>query len=255
MLAPLFAAALLLQHPRDSSFFQPPDKVIAAAAIGATATLAAFDERIARWTRKPNVQGDSGRHDLFSAATVINEQPLGIAAVATFAIGRVAGWRTVADVGLHWTESLLATQGIASALRVATSRGRPRAYPDDAFIFKPGSGIRNFDHRAWPSLHAAVAFATAATLSEEIELRNPRAARIATPLLYTAAAIPGFTRLYLDQHWASDVIAGTALGAYMGVRVTRYLHGRRTRLDRWLLGNALVVPATDGARLGWSTTF
>jgi hypothetical protein len=41
----------------------------------------------------------------------------------------------------------------------------------------------------------------------------------------------------------------------MGVRVTRYLHGRRTRLDRWLLGNALVVPATDGARLGWSTTF
>ena len=254
MLAPLLAAALL-QQPADSGFFRPQDKFIVAGAVAATATMAAFDERIARWTRTSRVQGDSGRRDLIQTATVVNEQPLMIAAVTTFALGRVAKWRTVADVGLHWTESLAATQLLASALRVATSRGRPRAYPDDAFIFKPATGVTNFDHRAWPSLHAAVAFATAATLSEEIKLRNPRASRYATPLLYTAAAIPGFTRLYLDQHWASDVLAGTALGAYMGVRVTRYLHGRRTRLDRWLLGNALVVPAKDGTRLGWSTTF
>src|SRR6185503_10420140 len=212
MLASLLAATLLVQQP-DSGFFRRNDKLILAGSIAATAITAAFDERVARFSRTPRVQGDSSRHDLVSKATVINEVPLGIAAVGTYAIGRVAGWGTVADVGLHWTESLLATQAVASALRVGLSRGRPREYPDDAFNFKPGRGLTNFDHRAWPSLHAAVAFATAASLSEEIRMRNPRASRFATPLLYTAASIPGFTRVYLDQHWASDVVAGTALGA------------------------------------------
>ena len=254
MLASLLAAALLSQQPTDSGFFRPRDKWIAAGAVAATAATAIVDERIARFSRTPRVQGDSSRHDLVSRVTVINEVPLGIAAVGTFAIGRVAGWGTVADVGLHWTESLLSTQAIASALRVGLSRGRPREYPDDAFNFKPGRGLTNFDHRAWPSLHAAASFATAASLAEEIRMRNPRASRFATPLLYTAASIPGFTRVYLDQHWASDVVAGTALGAYMGVRMTRYLHGRRTRFDRWLLG-ATVLPTSSGLAAAWRTTF
>jgi membrane-associated phospholipid phosphatase len=254
MVASMLAAAALLLQQADSGFFRRGDGRIAAGVVGATAITAIFDERIARFSREPRVQGDSGRHDLVSSATVINEQPLAIAAIGTFALGRVAGWRTVADVGLHWTESLLATQAVASALRVATSRGRPRAFPDNAWIFKPGRGISDFDHRAWPSLHAAVAFATAASLSEEIRMRNPGASRYATPLLYTAATIPGLTRVYLDQHWASDVVAGAALGAYMGVRVTRYLHGRRTRLDRWLLG-ATVVPVPEGLAVGWNARF
>jgi membrane-associated phospholipid phosphatase len=254
VLPSLLAAALLIQAP-DSGFFRANDKWIAAAAVGATGTVAVFDERIARWSRTPRVQGDTGRRDLVRTATVINEQPLMVAAVATFAVGRLAGWRTVADVGLHWTESLIATQIVTSTLRVATSRARPRAYPDNAWIFKPGRGISNFDHRAWPSLHAAVAFSTAATLSEEIRMRNPRASRYATPLLYGAAAIPGLTRIYLDQHWASDVVAGTALGAWMGMRVTRYLHGRRTRLDRILLAGAFVTPDHDAMRFGLHRAF
>jgi membrane-associated phospholipid phosphatase len=254
MLASALVAAFALQQP-DSGFFRPGDKWIAAGTVAATATIAIFDERIARWARSSDVQGDSARHDLVSSATVINEQPLTIAGVATYAIGRIGRWKTVTDVGLHVTEALLATEGIAGAIRVGLSRGRPRAYPDNALIFKPGKGISNFDHRAFPSLHAAVAFSTAATLSEEVRLRNPQAARWATPLLYTAAAIPGFTRVYLDQHWASDIVAGTALGAYVGVRVTRYLHGRRTRLDRWLLGSAFAAPGRGGTHLGWSATF
>ena len=254
MIALLLASALAVQEPADSGFFRPGDQLRVLGAVAATGALALVDERAARWARTPSVQGDSTRHDLVSAVTVINEQPLGIAALGTFAVGRLAGWRTVADVGLHWSESLFATQAVASVIRVATSRARPRAYPDNAFIFKPGRGLSNFDHRSFPSLHAAVAFSTAASLSGEIRHRSPRAARYATPLLYGAAAVPGLTRIYLDQHWVSDVFAGALLGTFIGARTTRYLHSRRTRLDRVLLG-ATLAPTPDGAMLAWQQRF
>jgi undecaprenyl-diphosphatase len=171
--------------------------------------------------------------------------PLTAAAIATWGIGRLSRARTVADVGLHVTESLLATEVVAEVIRVATGRLRPRASPDDAFSFEPGKGLTVFEYRSFPSLHAAVAFTTAAALAEEVRHHKPNAFRFAAPLLYTAATIPGFTRLYLDQHWASDVLAGSVLGAVVGVRVVRYAHARRTKLDRILLG-ATVLPLTNG---------
>lgn len=248
----VFAALALLQQGTapDSSFARPGDLRLAAAAVAATAGIAYFDERIARFSRRPAVQGDSARADLVRAATVVNEVPLTIAAVATWGVGRLAGWRTVADVGLHVTESLLATEITAELLRAAIGRVRPTSSNDDAFVFSPGKGLTSFEHRAFPSLHAAVAFATAGSLAEELRMRKPGAARYIAPALYGAAMIPGLTRLYLDKHWASDVLAGSVLGAYLGTRVTRYAHGRRTRLDEILLG-ARVLPRQDGLVLGW----
>jgi hypothetical protein len=71
--------------------------------------------------------------------------------------------------------------------------------------------------------------------------------RLAAPVLYTAALIPGFTRIHLDEHWASDVIAGGFVGALLGSRVVQYAHAHRTsKLDRALLG-LNVVPTGDGA--------
>lgn len=252
------SAALLIQapqpSPRDSSFFRDRDGTLALAAVGSTAALALFDERIARWTRRPAVQGDSSRRELIEVVTYVNEIPLTVGALATFGIGRLAGWRTVADVGLHLTESLLLTEAVAEVVRVAAGRTRPRESPDDAFEFKPGRGLTRFENRAFPSLHAAVAFATAASLAEEMRIREVESRRWATPLLYGAAMVPGLTRLYLDQHWATDVFAGSFLGAFLGSRVTRYAHGRRTKLDRTLLP-AYFIPDADGVLIGWSISY
>jgi membrane-associated phospholipid phosphatase len=58
--------------------------------------------------------------------------------------------------------------------------------------------------------------------------------------------IPGVTRMYLDQHWASDVVAGTFVGLLIGTKVVHYAHSHRTsRVDRALLG-LVVVPDGRG---------
>lgn len=234
------------EAPPQKTFFTRRDLVLSGAALTGSALVSIFDDRIARWARQPSVQGGESRHDLAEALTVVNETPLTIGAFAVYGIGALTHSETVKDVGLHTTEALVLTVAVAEAIRVPLGRARPRASPDDAYRFDAFAGFSEFDHRSFPSIHAAVAFATAAALTDEIRIRRPGAVRFAAPLLYGAAMVPGLTRIYLDQHWASDIVAGAFTGWLLGDRVVHYAHTHgRSRLDRWLLG-AVVVPNGQG---------
>ncbi len=236
-----------------SGFFKKRDLVFTGIAAVATVALMPFDERIEHWVLRPAIQGDSSRYHLVKDATVVNEVPLTVGSVAIYGIGRITGSHTMADVGLHLTESLVATDAVTEGLRLAFGRARPHVNNTNAFDFRPGLGFTKFDYRSFPSVHAAVAFATAATLSGEIQIRDPGAAEYATPLLYAAATIPGFTRLYLDEHWASDLLSGSFVGALIGTRMVQHQHGHKTWVDRLLLG-AIVVPDQHGGTLVGFTT-
>lgn len=248
LLVPAFAAAQ--DTTRHSGFFRKSDLALTGIAVAATAGLSAFDTRIARWTRQPEVQGDASRHNAIKKVTVVNEMPLTVAALATYGIGKLTHSRTVADVGLHLTESLVATAAVSEGVRIALGRARPRASSTNAYNFRPGRGFSQFEYRAFPSLHAAVAFATASSLVEEMRIRKASASKYATPLLYGAATIPGFTRLYLDQHWASDVLAGSFVGALLGSRMVQHAHGHHTWIDRALLGAVIAPDPYGGTRVG-----
>ena len=233
-----------LGTPAQKTFFVKRDLVATGIAIVGTAAVSGFDQRIAHWARSAGVQGDSSRRDLVRDLTRINETPLTLAALATYGVGRLTGSSTTADVGLHTLEALVLTTAVSQAVRGVVGRTRPRASLEDPFRFKPGTGFSGFETRSFPSLHTAAAYATATALVGEIRVRRPGAVKVAAPLLYTAAMVPGLTRMYLDQHWASDIVAGAFVGALLGSRVVGYAHShRRTRLDRALLG---VSAAPDG---------
>jgi membrane-associated phospholipid phosphatase len=242
----------------DSSGGRAPQKTffvkrdLLATGVGAAGTLvvSGFDLRIARWARSTGVQGDSSRHRLVDELTRINETPLMLAALATYGVGRVAGSHTAADVGLHTLEALVLTTSASQVVRGVLGRMRPRVSLDDPFAFRPGSGFTGFETRSFPSLHTAAAFATATALVGEIGIRRPAAVKVAAPLLYTAAMVPGLTRVYLDQHWASDIVAGAFIGTLLGTRVVSYAHShRRTRLDGVLLGVSAVPDVRGGVML------
>lgn len=230
----------------QKTFFTRRDAVASLVVVAGSAALSAYDVRIANWWRQPSIQGSQSRHDFVKALSTINETPLTIAAVLTYGVGRLSHSQATTDIGLHWSEAMILTVALSEAIRSPLGRARPHASPDDQYQFEFGAGFTKFDHRAWPSLHAAAAFATASALSGEIAQRTPDAHKWAAPLLYAAATIPGFTRMYLDQHWASDVLAGSFLGELIGSRVVHYAHTHNpTKLDRWL-GAMSVAPTADG---------
>ena len=247
-LAAVFSEPLNAQDTTaDKTFFTRRDAVMAASAIAASAALSIFDERLAHWTQQPNVQGDSSRFNAVHRLTFLNESPLTIAAAATWVVGRLSRSQTITDVGLHTTEALVLTVAVSELIRAPLGRARPRASIDDAYNFKLGKGFSDFAYRSYPSLHAAAGFAAAAAVVGELRAHNSHAQWIVGPMLYGAALVPGLTRMYLNQHWASDVLAGAVLGQLLGAKVVRYTHShKRSRIDRVLMGVS-VTPTPEGA--------
>jgi hypothetical protein len=52
--------------------------------------------------------------------------------------------------------------------------------------------------------------------------------------------------MYHNNHWASDVVLGAAIGTFSGLKVVRYSHAHPdNKLDKFMLG-ATVFPNADG---------
>ena len=237
----------------DKTFFTRRDAILTGFAVAGTLAIAPFDERLSTWSQSPTVQGGTTRRSTVDWLTHVNETPLTIGALATYGVGRLGRMKTVTDVGLHMSEALVLTDVVSEIIRGPIGRARPRVTNNDAFVFHFGGGFTNFDDRSFPSLHSSSAFAAAASLFGEVRERNPGAAWYAGPLLFGAALVPGVTRVYLNQHWASDIASGAFIGTLLGTKVVHYAHShRRTKLDQFLIGTTIVPLGDNRFAIAWS---
>ncbi|MCE2394700.1 phosphatase PAP2 family protein [Candidatus Poribacteria bacterium] len=104
------------------------------------------------------------------------------------------------ETGRLLTSTFISTGVIVWGLKEIIGRKRPL----DEEVGNP----------AFPSGHTAYAFAGATVLGNRYpKLRIP---------LYIGAGLVGLTRIYLGRHYASDVIAGAAVGTITGALVSRH---------------------------------
>jgi membrane-associated phospholipid phosphatase len=97
--------------------------------------------------------------------------------------------------------------------------------------------LKGADYQSFPSGHSTTAFAAAAAVQAETGEWWPHAQWILRPTLYGGAALVALSRIYEDKHWASDVVLGSAIGAFAGLKVVRFNHTHEgNRIDRWFLG-------------------
>jgi membrane-associated phospholipid phosphatase len=122
---------------------------------------------------------------------------------------------------------MVAATAVSSVLKVAVGRARPFMSNDgDPDHFRLS---RSSDFQSFPSGHTTAAFAFAAALTSESDTWWPHHHRLVGTALYGAATLVGLSRIYDDKHWASDVLAGAAIGTFSGVTIVRFNHVRLAR--------------------------
>lgn len=243
----------------DRRLLTPRDVRLAELFVLATALAAPFDSRMAGEAQAINARSSAPVRRTADVVRVMGDPGALVLSAGTYAAGRLTHQPGLADAGLHATEAVIVSGAASAVIKVLAGRARPFAVSDrDADEFRVGRGWGA--NTAFPSGHTTVAFAAASAASTEIgrsafALRHPAAARVAGPLLYASAALVGASRVYHDKHWASDVVAGAAVGTLVGRALVRYQHAApRGRLERWLLPSS-VAPFGTGATLGWSASF
>ena len=213
------------------SLFTWGDAALFAGFTAATAAAAPAD----RWfTRELQDEARQANRALNRGATVFRVvgHPGGlIVGGALYTIGLASSNRRVQDLGLHTVESIALADVITGSIKIIAGRARPFVSKDNARNFQLFRGFESDDYKSFPSGHATSAFALAGIISAETSHWWPDTRWVVGPIMYGAATLTGVSRIYNNQHWASDVLAGAAIGTLTGIKLFRYQHSHP---DNWL---------------------
>jgi len=115
------------------------------------------------------------------------------------------------------TASILAGGIITPLIKSVTGRSRPNQ----------DRGSNSFEalggNHSLPSGHTTQAFALASVIAHHYDSRWVKGAS------YGLASLVGLSRIEKDAHYASDVLAGAAIGYFVGRKVFRLNQGRYNR--------------------------
>ncbi|MBD0288611.1 MAG: phosphatase PAP2 family protein [Flavisolibacter sp.] len=136
--------------------------------------------------------------------------PLGLGKVNFIGCGATAAFayltrnEELQHASVLWMESLLINDQVTSRLKSNFQRYRPNTgLPSFTFDGEDGPNI----NRSFPSAHTSTAFTTATLFASFYKDK-----KWVAPLAYGMATMVGLSRVYDNYHWASDVMAGAAIG-------------------------------------------
>jgi membrane-associated phospholipid phosphatase len=230
--------------------------VLGGATLGSLA-LFSVDTRIARaFTDSAFHVRHRGFTTAAKRASLVTETVLMISGGTVWAVARLSRDQGTADVALHTTESVASAAMFIQVVRGALGRARPYVQDDSGEVrdadpreFQMFHGFTSFNYRSYPSMHAMASFAAATALVQEMRVRETPHRAVVGPLLYIAASTPSLARMYLDEHWTSDIAIGAFLGVFSGQKVVGYSHDHPDNwFDRKLLKHkaTLIVSRSAG---------
>ena len=248
----------------EKTFFRGPDVALAGAFTIGSFAISRADPAVAKYFHQQDNQDDATMRRAANLFTHVHETTLTLGGLATYGIARLVGGRDVQEIALHATESIAAASLTSQIIRGPLGRARPKdATPsfEDQYEFHWFNGFRNFKYRAYPSIHSSSAFAAATVLVAETHRRSPGGTWYVAPVAFTLAAGPSYARMYLGQHWASDIFMGAFLGTFYGLRIVEYAHEHPdNRVDRFFIAprkttGLTILPGPGRFALSYGATF
>lgn len=184
------------------------------ATIGTTVILFSQDARIQEW-----VQGQ--RSPAMDHVSRYFFEPIGSGLYSLSAMGILYGcgliWHNdrAKVTALKGVEAFILAGITSQIIKHLTHRHRPyQDQPPDPFQWE--GPFRGFSYTSFPSGHSAAAFAVATVVATAY--RHTVWVPIVCYSLATGAAL---SRIYDNDHWASDVLVGSVIGFAIGKLVVR----------------------------------
>ncbi len=188
--------------------------------LAVTAGSILIDKDIKIWTNENDTYKNSF---LFETGRFYGHVYFGAALSGGFYMsGLVLNNNKFKKIGFELFETLLFTGLTTLVLKYSLGRERPTT-TNDPYNFNPFS-FKGFDFRSFSSGHATVAFSVSTVLAANIENDFLKA------LVFVPAVLTSISRVYRNYHWASDVIAGSAIGYFIGSFVTS-LHDKNKNVS------------------------
>ncbi len=189
-----------------------------------TAAVAPIDMQIANRLQDPGTQENRFLRTAATGFRLLGDPGSVATGLGIYVIGRIDGQRRVQALGLHSMESIMLADLLAGGIKLMAGRQRPFIDIKNPYSFQLWRGFVGDQFRSFPSGHTVTAFAFASTLTRETQFWWPHAAFWIGTVFYGGAGLVGASRMYNNMHWASDVMAGAAIGTILGLKVVKYTH-------------------------------
>src|SRR5579864_5158646 len=141
------------------------------------------------------------------------------AGAGAFVLGHLTGSDRMSETGFLSGEAAINSTAVAYLFKSITQRPRPFQANGTGKFFQGGS--------SFPSEHSAIAWSVASVMAHEYP------GTLTKILAYGLATTVSATRVTGQQHFASDVIIGSALGLYFGRQVYRSHHDTNLGGEAW----------------------
>jgi membrane-associated phospholipid phosphatase len=179
---------------------------------GVTGGLFLADETIRDWVQDDLRNGTTNKMaDL--ARPFGSNAVVAVGSLALAGAGAIMDNRHTEETGLLSLQGLLLSNVTLEGLKLLTHRHRPDESPNDAHQWD-GPGLHS-GYKSFASGHSAKAFMLASVIASQYPDNKPL--QIAS---YGIAGLTALSRVNDDRHWASDVVAGAAIGYSIGKLVT-----------------------------------
>lgn len=221
---------------RKTPLFQGKDVLILGAFAVGAGLVAPLDRQIASRLQNPYTQQNRFLKTAATGFRLLGDPGSILTGTGLYLIGRVDGQRRVEALGLHSVESILLSGAIGTGIKWTAGRQRPYADTANPYNFQLWRGFAGNKYQSFPSGHTTAAFAFASTLTRESQFWWPHATWYVGTVFYGGATLIGLSRVYNNMHWASDVMAGAAIGTIVGLKVVKYTHSHPgNRIDQELI--------------------
>ena len=180
-----------------------------AAVVGTGALFFAFDQRIKEWVDSNNTgQFDSAWEFVTNTG---NGVFLGGLMASYYIAGEIFKLDNMRKIALLGVESFIISGVLVGLLKYSIGRARPFT-GESRLSFHPFSSTSRY--YSFPSGHSVAAFSVATVIAEHSK------EFLVDVLAYGMATLVAMSRVHKNKHWASDVFIGSAIGFFIGKKIS-----------------------------------